>query len=209
MSTTYGQPIQDLAALRAVVGGEPHPVAAKKVFDHVDANAAAFIAKSPFLLLATSSAAGALDVSPKGDAPGFVWLEDARSLWIPDRPGNKLIMGLTNILENPRIGLIFLIPGTEETLRVNGRAALHGDADLLARLAARGKPAVVAIHVMVEECFFHCAKAFKRSHLWAPETWPERQRVSFGEMLAPLIGGGAPEATAIDEIVEQDYRDNL
>lgn len=206
MSTTG--PIRDLETLKELVGGDPHPVAALKVFDGIDERAGEFIARSPMLLLATGDATG-LDVSPKGDAPGFVWVENEKTLWIPDRPGNKLIMGHKNILANPVVGVLFLIPGTEETLRINGRAELHADPQVLERLAARGKPALLAIRVEVGECFFHCAKAFKRSQLWQPDTWPERYRVSFGDMLAKTVGGGAKEAAEIDELVEQDYRERL
>jgi len=209
MSAYTAQPVRDLASLQALVGGDAHPVAARKVFDHVDARAADFIARSPFLLLATSDAQGRLDVSPKGDEAGFVWIENERTLWLPDRPGNRLIMGHRNVLENPRAGLIFLIPRTEETLRVNGRAELHAAPALLEKLAARGRPATLALRLEVEECFFHCAKAFKRSHLWQPEHWGEGVRVSFGDLLAPVIGGGAREAAEIDALVEQDYRERL
>jgi PPOX class probable FMN-dependent enzyme len=175
----------------------------------IDEFAVDFLARTPFLVLATADAKGNLDASPKGDAPGFVVVEDERTLLIPDRPGNKLVYGHLNILENPRVGVIFMIPGTPETLRVNGTAELTADPEVLARLAARGRPAVLAIRVRVDECFFHCAKAFIRSKLWKPESWPERQRISFGEMFAKRIGGGGEAAKKIDEAVETDYRENL
>jgi predicted pyridoxine 5'-phosphate oxidase superfamily flavin-nucleotide-binding protein len=128
---------------------------------------------------------------------------------IPDRPGNRLVFGHLNILENPKMGLLFLTPGTPETLRVNGIAELTADPQVLQRLAARGKPALLAIRVHVEECFFHCGKALLRSQLWKPESWPERQEVSFGRMFAKKIGADESAARAIDEAVEADYRDNL
>ena len=209
MTDLRNQPISDLATLQSLVGGDPHPIVPQKIFDRIEERGIAFIEQSPFLLLSTSDREGRQDVSPKGDAPGFVWLENETTLWIPDRPGNKLAFGLKNILENPQVGVLFLLPGTEETLRVNGRAEIHAAPALLEKLAARGKSAVVAIRVDVEECFFHCAKAFKRSKLWKQESWPERFRISFGELLAPRIGGGEKEAIQIDEIVEQDYREGL
>lgn len=209
MTNFRSMPLNNLTQLREHVGGEPHPLVPHKLFDVIEPRSRAFIESSPFLLLATSDAHGRLDVSPKGDAAGFVWLEDERTLWIPDRPGNKLIFGLQNILANPQVGVVFLIPGTQETLRVNGRAEIHAAPELLERLAARGRPAMVAIRVEVEECFFHCAKAFKRSGLWQPDNWPERFAISFGELLAPRVGGGESEAREIDEVVEADYRDNL
>jgi PPOX class probable FMN-dependent enzyme len=113
-------------------------------------------------------------VSPKGDQPGFVHVLDERHLVIPDRPGNKRLDGMKNLLQNPHVGLIFLIPGREETLRVNGRASIVRDEDVLVTLAARGKQPVLAIGVEVEECFFHCPKAFRRSGLWEPDAWPDR-----------------------------------
>jgi hypothetical protein len=168
-----------------------------------------FIRRSPFLLLATSDIAGNLDVSPKGDGPGFVSIENDTTLLIPDRTGNKLVFGLQNILANPHVGLIFLIPGTDETLRVNGTAELTADPAILERLSARGKPAVVAIRVTVKECFFHCAKAFIRAQLWHPEAWPERHRISFGKILAAKAGGDDTMAQQIDQFVVEDYKNNL
>jgi predicted pyridoxine 5'-phosphate oxidase superfamily flavin-nucleotide-binding protein len=130
----------------------------------------------------------------------------SRTLVIPDRPGNKLVFGHLNILRNPHVGLIFMIPGTPETLRVNGRAELTRDPQLLKRLAARGRPAILATRVEIDECFFHCAKAFIRSNLWKPDRWGEKHRVSFGEM----FGAGNPDAVkAIDNAIKTDYRDNL
>ena len=160
------------AELRAIFGA-PGERAVLKERPRLDAHTRAFIARAPFVLLATSNAAGRCDVSPKGDAPGFVLVLDDTHLVIPDRPGNNRIDGFTNIMENPHIGMIFLIPGREDTLRVNGRAHVIRDAELLARLEVQGKRPKVAIGVEVEECFLHCAKAFKRSGLWERERWPD------------------------------------
>jgi uncharacterized protein len=201
--------IDSVEKLRAVVP-EPRSGIELKIYDEIVPEAADFIARSPFIVLSTADAGGRLDASPKGDDPGFVLIEDERTLVIPDRPGNKLAYGLTNMVENPHVGIIFLIPGTTETLRVNGSAEIRSDPELLERLAARGKPAVIAIRVAVEECFFHCSKAFLRSRLWKPDTWPERQRISFGEMIAHRIDAEDPAlAAAIDASVEEDYRSNL
>jgi PPOX class probable FMN-dependent enzyme len=161
------------------------------------------------LLLATADAEGNQDVSPKGDGPGFVAIENKTTLLIPDRSGNKLIFGLTNILANRHVGLIFLLPGTAETLRVNGTAELTTDPEILERLSARGKPAVVAIRVNIKEVFYHCAKAFIRSQLWKPDTWQERLKISFGKILAAKMGADNKMAEQIDELVERDYRTNL
>ncbi len=196
------------ADVRAIIG-EELPVVRAKLFQELDDTARAFIARSPMLLLATTSADGMPDVSPKGDGPGFVAVEPDGTLLIPERPGNKLIMSLKNLLANPRVAMIFVVPGTEETFRVQGSAELTRDPAVLDRLAARGKPALLAIRVRVETCFFHCAKAFKRSKLWQPDTWSERIKVSFGKLMAPKLGGGADLEKTIDDMLEEDYRDNL
>ena len=200
--------IDDLAALRRIIG-EPIPGLGLKNQNTISAEAREYIERSPFLVLATSDAQGNLDASPKGDGPGFCLIEDERTLVIPDRPGNKLAYGLENILGNPRVGVIFVLPGTPETVRVNGTATLTADPDLLARLAARGKPAVLAIRIHVEECFHHCAKAFIRSKLWKPESWSERLKISFGAMAAKRMKLGDDVAARFDAAVEDDYRNNL
>src|SRR5215510_3853782 len=173
--------IQDVEALRAIIG-QALPGTALKNIDHIYDEAREHIERSPFLVMATADAEGRLDASPKGDEPGFCLVEDDRTLVIPDRPGNRLVYGLQNLLSNPRVGLIFMVPGTSETLRINGTATLTSDPELLARLAARGKPAVLAIRVHVEECFHHCAKACIRSRLWQPESWSGRLKSPFGAM---------------------------
>jgi PPOX class probable FMN-dependent enzyme len=194
--------------LRAIIGDEI-PGLAEKNGDSLDNYAKEFIAKTSFLILATSDAQGAIDASPKGDAAGFVEVVDDRTLLIPDRPGNKLAYGHLNVLDNPRVGIIFIIPGTSETLRVNGRAELTANPEILERLAARGKPATLAIRVQIDEVFFHCAKAFIRSQLWKPEEWPEKHKVSFGEMYAARRGGDNDMARQIDGAVNADYEGNL
>ena len=208
MSASEGSRITTVEELRAIVG-EPSPVVGMKVWSAIEPPARDFIARSPFVVLASCDAAGNVDVSPKGDEPGFVVVEDDRTLLVPDRKGNKLVMGLQNVLANPRVGLLFFVAGTNETLRVNGRAELTADPAVCARLAARGQPAQLAIRVTVDECFFHCGKAFLRAGLWKPETWPADVRVSFGKMLAPKFGGDEALEKQIDAAIEDDYRTNL
>ena len=156
--------------LREIVG-TPGARSVQKERSALDAHCRAFIAHSPLVLIATSSPDGSCDVSPKGDAPGFVLVLDERRLVIPDRPGNKRLDGMKNLVTNPHVGLLFFVPGREETLRVNGRAWITRDPELLQRLAVQGKTPLLSIGVEVEQCFLHCAKPFRRSHFWAPEQW--------------------------------------
>ena len=164
--------VTSMESLREVVGGEPSEVARKKELPALDAHARAFIARSPFLLLGTAGADGRCDVSPKGDAPGFVRVLDDHHLVVPDRPGNRRLDGMRNILSNPHVGLIFLVPGNDFTLRVNGRAVITREPALLESLAVQGKVPRLAIGVEVEEVFLHCARSFRRGKLWEPASWP-------------------------------------
>ena len=155
-----------------------------KQIDHLDQHCRAIIAKSPFLLLGTSDTTGRCDVSPKGDYPGFVRVLDDKTLAIPDLPGNNRLDTLTNLLHNPQVGLLFMIPGMHETLRVNGTVRLVRDAAFLASLAFQGKRPKLAIVVEVQEVFAHCPKAFMRSKLWAAESRIDRRALpSFAEIL--------------------------
>jgi len=200
--------IKNVAQMREVIG-ESFPGLEEKNMDHVDHFARDFISKSPFIVLSTSDESGRMDASPKGDAPGFVELADERTLLIPDRFGNKLAYGHRNILANSRIGLLFMIPNTSETLRVNGKAELTRDPELLERLQARNQPALLVIRVFVEECFFHCGKAMIRSNLWKPENWGEKHRVSFGEMYAERKKVDSSVAAQIDASIKLDYKERL
>lgn len=160
-----GREIVALQELRELIG-EPTEIVRRKQIDHLDEHCRRFIAHAPFLMLGTADATGRCDVSPRGDAAGFVRVLDDRTLVIPERPGNRLADSLRNIIENPRVGLIFLIPNVRETLRVNGRARLVTGGALLETMAARGKRPLLGIVVEAEEVTIHCAKAFIRSGLW-------------------------------------------
>ncbi|MFT7042950.1 MAG: PPOX class probable FMN-dependent enzyme [Candidatus Azotimanducaceae bacterium] len=200
--------ISSISELRDVIG-EEIPGLSEKNVDHLDEFGLAFIAACAFVVISTSDSKGRVDTSPKGDAPGFVSVVDDKTLLIPDRPGNKLAYGHQNILENPQVGLLFIIPGTSETLRINGTARLRKDNELLTSMSARGKAALLAIEVTIEECFFHCGKAFIRSGLWKPEDWPEKHPVSFGQMYAKRKNMNNKIAALIDDSIESDYRENL
>ena len=158
--------------LRAIVPGAPSERAQLKDRGGFDAESSRFIALSPFLLISTSGADGTCDVSPKGDAPGFVRMLDDRHLVIPERNGNKRFDSLKNLLTNPHIGVLFLVPGCDYTLRVNGRAWITRDQPLLDSLTAQGVTPKIAIGVEAQQAYFHCVKSFRRSKLWTPATWP-------------------------------------
>jgi len=186
--------------------GEPSEGAVKKETSGLTEQARRFIERSPFLLLATAASDGTCDVSPKGDPAGFVRVLDDRHLVIPDRPGNKRFDGMRNILETGRIGLIFLVPGREETLRVNGRAWITRDPDLLGTMQMRGKDPWFGIGVEVEQCFLHCAKAFKRSQLWEPESWPDLATVPSGAQVLKDAVGASETIEEIEARLAEGYR---
>ncbi|HET6213726.1 MAG TPA: pyridoxamine 5'-phosphate oxidase family protein [Micromonosporaceae bacterium] len=153
--------------------GTPLDRAVRKERSVLHAHDRAWIARSPFCLLATAGADGTCDVSPKGDPAGFVHVLDDTTLAIPDRPGNRRADGFLNVLRNPHVGLLFLVPGRHETLRVNGRARLVREAPFFDEMVVSGHRPALALLVEIEQVFFHCAKAFKRAGLWRAETWPD------------------------------------
>ncbi len=162
--------------------GVPAPRAAAKERTRLHERDRQWLAASPFCLVATAGADGTCDVSPKGDPPGFVRVLDDTTVAVPERPGNKRADGYRNILDNPHVGLLSLIPGRTDTLRINGRARLVRDAPFFDDMTVRGHRPVLAVVVEIEQIFYHCAKAFLRSELWRPETWgpddlPSRARL--------------------------------
>jgi hypothetical protein len=204
--------IRSEADLRAAFP-ETHDLAVRKCLDRLDTHARDFVARSPFLCIGTQSAAGLADVSPRGDPPGFVRVLDDRTLLIPDRPGNNRLDTLSNILANPAVGLLFLVPGFDDTLRVNGTASITRDPDLLAMLAVQDRLPRVAILVAVREVFLHCAKAFRRSGLWDPAQRQDRRSMpSLVHMILDQTTG-APEdpdrMRALDAALEEDYRQSM
>jgi PPOX class probable FMN-dependent enzyme len=153
--------------------GEPSQRVLDKDRDRLHDLDRAWLAASPFALVATSAADGTCDVSPKGDPPGFAHVVDDRTIAIPERPGNRRADGYRNVLGNPHVGLIFLVPGRGDTLRINGRARLVSDAPFFDDMVVRGHRPVLAMVVEIEQVFHHCAKAFRRARLWDPESWDE------------------------------------
>ncbi|MER7279621.1 pyridoxamine 5'-phosphate oxidase family protein [Dactylosporangium sp. NPDC000244] len=151
--------------------GSPMPRAVTKERDRLCATDRDWLGLSPFVLVGTADADGNCDVSPKGDPPGFTHIIDDRTIAIPERPGNRRADGFHNILANPHVGLIYLVPGRRETLRINGRARLLTDAPWFGELVVEGHRPILALVVDIDTIFFHCQKAFMRSKLWKPETW--------------------------------------
>jgi PPOX class probable FMN-dependent enzyme len=188
--------------------GAPSERAVRKELRRLDRHCRDFIARSPFLVIASADASGRCDASPKGDSPGFVRVVDEATVLIPDRLGNNRVDTLGNLLARPGIGLIFFVPGVNETLRVNGCARIATDRALLEPLAVNGKVPRSGILVAVEEVYFHCGKALIRSDLWNPEKRVRRSEFpSLGRILADQIGGLDPEEA--ERQTEQGYRDRL
>ena len=190
-----------------------HTLAALKSLSKLDRHARDFIQRSPFLCIGTQNLDGKADVSPRGDPTGFVHILDDETLAIPDRPGNNRLDSLVNILANPSVGLLFIIPGFDDTLRVNGLASLVTDPEILESMAVNGRVPSLAIIVKVQETFLHCAKAFRRSHLWSPEHFQDRSEMP--SLMKILLDQtvGAPsnnsEMRKMDEGLEADYRGSM
>ncbi len=199
--------IDGLAALRAHIGAISD-MAERKVLPRLDAHCRHFIALSPFLVLASADADGHVDASPRGDPPGFVRVLDDVTLLLPDRPGNNRVDSFGNILTVPGVGLIFFVPGIDETLRVNGAARLMTDADALAGSAVAGKLPRTGLIVTVQEAFFHCAKALRRARLWDPAAQVERASFpTLGRVIADQVAGFTAEDA--DRRIQTAYRDRL
>lgn len=179
----------------------PSELVKRKCIGRLDRHCRDFIALSPFLVLGTADAEGHADASPRGDPPGFVKVLDDQTLLIPERPGNNLLDSLSNIVANPEVGLLFLIPGFDETLRVNGTAALVQEPAALAALAVDGKAPKVAIRVTVREVYLHCARSFRRAKLWDPAARVPRETLpSLARMVMDMAAMNYDEA--IDRRVE-------
>ena len=192
--------------LRALFG-EVLPRSLTKELTAFDAHCCQFIAASPFLMISSSGPQG-IDVTPHGDAPGFVAVEDDTTLLLPDRPGNARVDTMNNILDDPRVGLIFMIPTVRETLRVRGRAELLVDEALNARFAVKGRPALAVLRIKLDCAYIHCAKSALRSGIWQPETWPSERPVAI--MSQMMNDHGALEAPLeSDEAMVERYRKKL
>lgn len=197
----------DLAALRAHFG-EPKGYVARKELPALNRYSRRFIELSPILFLATAAPdGGPADNSPRGDAPGFVAILDDRTIAIPDRPGNKRVDSHQNIVANPQVGIVMLVPGVDEVLRINGKARVTTDPTLLARMVANGKPPLAAIVVDIAEAYFHCGKALIRADLWNPDKHIARKDfASLSEITEFQFGVDREKHKAM---LERDYAENL
>ena len=199
--------IENIADIRELYG-EPMERAVKKQLPRLEKHSRAFIALSPFLVIASADAHGRVDASPKGDAPGFVRVIDDATLLIPDRLGNNRVDTISNLLAAPGIGLIFFVPGLRETLRVNGKARVTTDPALLDPCAVGGRAPKSGLLVSAEEVYFHCGKALIRSDLWNPEKMLKHADFpSLGRIITDQIGAG--DAAAAERATEDSYRTRL
>ena len=205
----FSDVIRSEAELRDLMGPPIAPPVVEKTLSSLDRHCLAFISRAPFVLIASSDREGRMDISPKGDAPGFVRLLDSTTLAIPDRPGNQRFDTFKNLFESPRIGLIFLIPGKRETLRIGGKAEIVRDATLLDTMPANGKRPALAIVVHVEEAFFHCAKCVIRSRLWMPEHGPSLEGLpTLAETMKDAASIPVP-LEAVEAIIKDDEERRL
>lgn len=190
-----------------------HDLAAKKSLGALDKHARAFIQRSPFLCIGTQDRDGKADVSPRGDPAGFVRILDRHTLAIPDRPGNNRLDTLANIVANPSVGILFIVPGFDDTLRVNGQATLVTDPELLGEMSVRDRVPNLAIVVRVGEVFLHCAKAFRRSRLWDPDLFQDRSEMpSLPNIILDQTTGApddADEMRRLDDELEEEYKQTL
>lgn len=204
--------IRDEQSLRGLFHAT-HPLAAQKCLGFLDKHAQDFIRRSPFLCIGTQNMDQKADVSPRGDPVGFVRILDAHTLAIPDRPGNNRLDTLSNIIANPSVGLLFIIPGFDDTLRVNGRASLVTDPRILDSMSIENRTPKLAIIVEVSEVFLHCAKAFRRSHLWDPAHLQDRSEMPSLSKIVLDQTTGAPtdenEMRKLDEELEADYKTSM
>ena len=206
MSTATAQSVLQSTQELAGRFGDPDQLAVNHKLPYIDEAAARFLEQCPFVIVSTADTQGRCDASPKGDPPGFIEIADKHTLYLPDRAGNKMFQSISNILENPHVGLLFLIPGEEWTMRINGRARIADEPQLLEKLSARGRPAQLAIEVSVEECYFHCPKSFKRAELWNADKFHSYQGDSWGVILAQRTAMEKRKAAELDDMIEESVK---
>lgn len=195
--------------------GQPSELAVQKTIPFLDKYCSEFVERSPFVMIGTASVTGRADVSPRGDHSGFVRVLDKHTLFIPDRPGNKRLDTISNIMSNPNVGLLFLVPGFEDCLRVNGLAYIVKDDRLLKDSKVSGRTPKIGVLIRVQEAYLHCAKAIKRSHLWEEESLQDRAELpSIGQMVLEQTSQSTKhptkkEISEVDKFIEDDYRNQM
>lgn len=196
------------AALQKILG-KPHSQVVDKTIHKLDKHCEGFIARSPFLLVASSDNEGNFDISPKGDPEGFVEVINESTLVIPERLGNRRADTFKNVLTNPEVGLIFLIPGKKESLRISGKATIIQDEDILKRMTVNGKTPQLGLAVEVTEAFFHCSKCMVRSKLWSPESWPSLEGLP--SLAETMVDGGNSKIPnkIMDVLIKRDEKKRL
>jgi len=196
------------ASLQKILG-KPHPQVVDKTIHKLDKHCKVFIARSPFLLVASSDNQGNFDISPKGDPEGFVEILDENTLVIPERLGNRRADTFKNVLKKPGVGLIFLIPGKKESLRISGKATIVQDEDILERMALKGKTPQLGLAVEVTEAFFHCSKCMVRSKLWSPDSWPSLEGLP--SLSQTMVDGGNLKIPnkIMDVLIKRDEKKRL
>ena len=195
--------------LRSLIG-EPSELVQAKVSDRLNELTRQFVERSPFLCLATSAADGTCDVSPRGDPSGFVRILDERTLLLPDRPGNRLADSLRNVMQNPHVALLFLVPGVTDTFRVNGTATIVTDPELLEVCAVEGKTPKLGLRIEIQEAFTHCSKAFLRAQLWDPDRFVDRDELpSPGELLRSVEPSVDPDTYDAERAERYERREGF
>ena len=189
---------------------EPHEIAVRKVLPELDKHSRHFIELSPFLVLSTVRADGYCDASPRGDAPGFVRILDDNNLFLPDRPGNNRLDSLTNIIKNPGIGLLFMIPGLDMTLRANGKAHIVSDITLLEPSMVNKRIPKSGLKIKINECYIHCGKAIRRSKIWSNEMHIKKGTFpSIGKIIKDQLAPPGMTIEDLDNFAEEAYKNTL
>ncbi|XPF95282.1 MSMEG_1061 family FMN-dependent PPOX-type flavoprotein [Colwellia sp. RE-S-Sl-9] len=194
--------------VREVVG-EPNPVASKKIYSFLNDRMTNFVSLSPIMMLSTVDSDGFPTISPKGDEAGFVKVLDNNTLLIPELRGNKLAFSLSNIVQQNKVALIFLVPGTVESLRVHGTCRLLKGNEICKSLASKSHQALLVMEVKVTNAYFHCGKAFLRSKIWQPDSWSEKLKISFGQEIAANLGENSEFIETLDAGVKERYVTDL
>jgi len=200
--------IGSLERVREILGA-PNPATYEKIKPRLNDRMAKFIASAPLVMLATIDSNGFPTVSPKGDAPGFITVKDDQTLLLPERKGNKLAFSFENLMSHSKAGLIFIVPGTPETLRVHGNCRVLYDPVLCKEMSSSTQDALLVVEIKITSCYFHCAKSFLRSQTWAPGTWGPRQKVSFGEEILGQSTNTESAVRQLDEGVKARYVTDL